>query len=63
MTSGATYASRLWCALELIVYFSVVTEDASRQPPMVRLRYGHHVGLEHFRLVSVSMYITHEFGD
>jgi len=37
VTSGPTYASRLWCALELFVYFSMLTEDPSRKPPTVLL--------------------------
>lgn len=37
VTSETTYASRLWCALELFVYFSMVTEDEARSPPTVLL--------------------------
>ena len=30
VTSGITYTSRLWCCVELFVYFSVHVEDAGR---------------------------------
>lgn len=35
VTTGLTYSSRLWCALELFVYFSMVTEDGNLTPPKV----------------------------
>jgi len=37
VTAGSTYASRLWCALELFVYFSMTSEDATRSSPTVLL--------------------------
>ena len=41
VTSGLTYASRLWCALELFVYFAMTTQDSlrgqGRRPPTVLL--------------------------
>lgn len=37
VTSGFTYASRLWCALELFVYYSMAIEEEARTPPIVKL--------------------------
>eukprot|EP00927_Polykrikos_kofoidii_P023410 TRINITY_DN2159_c0_g1_i11.p1 TRINITY_DN2159_c0_g1~~TRINITY_DN2159_c0_g1_i11.p1 ORF type:complete len:326 (+),score=44.83 TRINITY_DN2159_c0_g1_i11:47-979(+) len=34
-TSGSTYRSRLWCAMELLVYRVMMVADPSRSPPQV----------------------------
>eukprot|EP00927_Polykrikos_kofoidii_P015268 TRINITY_DN16779_c0_g1_i1.p1 TRINITY_DN16779_c0_g1~~TRINITY_DN16779_c0_g1_i1.p1 ORF type:complete len:889 (-),score=103.54 TRINITY_DN16779_c0_g1_i1:230-2617(-) len=35
ITSGATYPSRLWCAMEMLVYKAMFFADASRSAPVV----------------------------